>query len=498
MSDETKTSQQKCSHSAISGEDTIGSNKSTPTESIQGAMDNERKRKLDMTPPQVHDTLQTMVDASLPKAEGKMRADGLAKYVVPNGSAATDEQKIVYYLYGIEFCKNEDKETRCKEVKLFLQPDAKKRMMDLLKKDSDMSHCHYNVTLWREVQGVILCYQKQVGAKTIFDNKNMPVAMRTQATKNCYQNATGGTVGYKIAFDKGDNKNTVHTVDVPKFMRGYYNDRKLKKRVLENKGGKSQELLSKMLDGTGLEIGVVYTPEIVQDRPDYVSYLVSTAGPALISRFRTDDFFKDRGQSGGFFENGSFRIHQFDRENSQDTHTLFDLGAMTQDATEARSEMETKNKKCQEESTSASVVSSASVVVPVMRVPQSSSWDSHKTGESEALAEGAAGLHAMILIGSRKDASEKTWYLVQNTWNSLPVFEASPSFLAHRLKHDGDARDGALVFVSGTFRGGSNRLAQNDQSLCLESMIDDDVAELYNNDDDDDEEEEDTSIDLEE
>jgi hypothetical protein len=253
-----------------------------------------------------------------------------------------------------------------------------------------------------------------------------------------------------------------------------------------------------MLDGTGLEIGVVYTPEIVQDRPDYVSYLVSTAGPALISRFRTDDFFKDRGQSGGFFENGSFRIHQFDRENSQDTHTLFDLGAMTQDATEARSEMETKNKKCQEESTSASVVSSASVVVPVMRVPQSSSWDSHKTGESEALAEGAAGLHAMILIGSRKDASEKTWYLVQNTWNSLPVFEASPSFLAHRLKHDGDARDGALVFVSGTFRGGSNRLAQSDQSLCLESMIDDDVAELYKNDDDEEEEEEDTSIDLEE
>jgi hypothetical protein len=42
----------------------------------------------------------------------------------------------------------------------------------------------------------------------------MPVAMWTQATKNCYQRATGGMVGYKIAFDKGDNDHKVHTLDV--------------------------------------------------------------------------------------------------------------------------------------------------------------------------------------------------------------------------------------------------------------------------------------------
>lgn len=498
MSDD-KGSQQKRSHSAcekdsisnkkaaVSSTQSLGS-KSTPTESIQGVMDSEWKRKLDMTPPQVHDNAaQTMVDASFAQVECKMREDGLEKYVVQNGAAATDEEKIVYYLYGIEFCKNENVETRRKEVDFFLHPDTKKRMMDLLKKDSDMSHCHSNVALWRLVQGVILCYQKQVGAKTIFDDKNMPVAMRTQATKNCYQHATGGVVGYKIAFDKGDNKNTVHTIDVPKFMRGYYNDRTLKKRVLRNKGGKSQVLLRNMLVGTGLKIGSIVDPDMLQDQPDLVSTLVSKAGPALISRFRTDDFFKNRGQRGAYFENGSFRIHQFDRENNHDTHTLFDLGDMTEDGKKARREMETKNKKCQEES-------SASLVVPV-RVEQSRSSDTHDTAESEAFSEGAGGLHAMILIGSRKDASEKTWYLVQNTWSSLPVFEASQSFLAHRLEHDGDARDGALVFVKGEFRGGSNRLAQNDQSLCLESTVEDDVAE---DDDDEEEEEEDSSIDLEE
>ena len=52
----------------------------------------------------------------------------------------------------------------------------------------------------------------------------------------------------------------------------------------------------------------------------------------------------------------------------------------------------------------------------------------------EAVLGGAGGLHAMILIGGRLDGFGKMWFLLQNTWTSLPVFEALQSYLAHHLK----------------------------------------------------------------
>jgi hypothetical protein len=52
--------------------------------------------------------------------------------------------------------------------------------------------------------------------------------------------------------------------------------------------------------------------------------------------------------------------------------------------------------------------------------------------------EGAADRpHAMILIGSRSDDERsKHWFLLQNSWESMPVFEVSDSFLARHLEGD--------------------------------------------------------------
>jgi hypothetical protein len=47
--------------------------------------------------------------------------------------------------------------------------------------------------------------------------------------------------------------------------------------------------------------------------------------------------------------------------------------------------------------------------------------------------------HAMVLIGSRFD-DKKHWFLLQNSWRSLPLLEVSDAFMARHL-------DGRLVFV---------------------------------------------------
>lgn len=435
------------------------------------------KTKLDMSPPPKK-TNPVNKAACFAEVEKKMGDDGLQEFLVQDDKRATDEQKIVYYLYGIEFCKHLEKEDRVIQVQKFLNEDAKKRMMDFLKKESDMTYSLENVHIWRVVQGVILCYQEQKGAVTIFDEKSMPVALRCQASSNCYQHATGGTVGYKVAFDKDDNENIVYTVDVPKFMRRYYDDNKLMKRILENKGGKSQVLLSKMIENSGLQVGSTIAADDILAGVGFVTRCITKKGPALVSRFCTDEFFKEL--RGGYVDpkDDSFRIHQFDRVDDKDTHHFLRLGVMSRAAQNTRDTMESKNKKKEGEGNSDSLVPTVS---------QSRSFDSH-AGDTEAVTSGedlevAEGLHSMILIGYRKDAANKVWFLIQNTWKTLPIFEASVSFLAHRLEQ----RNGKLVFMQGTFRDdSSNKLTS--QGLCLESTIDDDVAESDESDDEEDDE----------
>jgi len=434
----------------------------------------EWKEKLDTTPPKK--TVGGMkVDANLADVEQSIRDDGMEEYLVQQGVSATDEQKIVHFLHGAELDKNAAPEDRKTEVRKFLVGDAKKRMMDILKKDSDTTHSPDNVGLWRKIQGVVLRYSEQEGAVTIFDGKNMPVALRAQATKNCYQHAVGGTVGYKIAFGKGDNDHKVHTVDVAKFVRHSYDAGKLKRRVLENKGGKSQKLLEKMVVGTGLQIGNT----ICSLR--YAAENVTEYGPALVSRFSTDLLFK--AHHGDYVnENGTFRIHQFDQENERDTHKFFELGHATPEEREFVRKMEETNKKPEEDAASDPVFHTIS---------QSYSSESNKEGGTETNSdlEGAGGLHAMILIGYRKEPnSGKMWFLIQNTWTKLPVFEASESYLAHHLKRRNELlEDGKLVFLYGTLQENATLPVVESQGLCLESNDSDDVAEV---DEDDEEAEE--------
>lgn len=409
-------------------------------------------------------------DAEFFSVEQKMKKDGWGSdYMVTDGDEeATDNQKIVHFLYGIEFCKGENKETRVLEIKKFLDGQAKSRMMDLLKQDSDVSQRPGDIELWRKVQAVVLRYTGREDAFTVFDGKNMPVALRSQKTKNCYQHATGGTVGYKIAFDKGDNENTVHTVDVAKAMRHYYNEDKLKRRVLGNKGGASLKLMEKLVFGTGLKIGANLPPDELGECD--LKARMTTKGPALVSRFYTDEYLK-KNRGDYVKEDGTFRLHQFDRVNDVDTHAFLELGAPDETEKNALQAMEEEGKK--------------PVGTAPASIPDLSGSMSKDSLDGNAGLEGAGGLHAMICIGGRKDNSEKNWFLIQNTWTILPIFEASASYLAHHLSQR--EPNGRLVFLTGGLNASASEgtLPLVHQGLCLESSVGDDISEVYEEDEED-------------
>ena len=105
------------------------------TPEATAATPNQWKEKLDMSPPQKKIPVEgkpkvtTKTNASFAEVEAKMRADGREELLAGESTAATatDEQKIVYFLYGIEFCKNADKNERVDRMKQFLCGEAEKR-----------------------------------------------------------------------------------------------------------------------------------------------------------------------------------------------------------------------------------------------------------------------------------------------------------------------------------------------------------------------------------
>jgi len=410
------------------------------------------------------------VDASIEEVERKMRTDENPQYIVEQGThqEVTDDQKIAYYLYGTGFYEEKTKEVRKATIKEILEKkDAKERMLLFLKKDSDMTHCFENVRIWRNIQKLVLLYNKVDGASTIFqgvDGTRMPVVLRIQATGNCYQHATGGAVGYKIARDTGSK--TVQTVDVAKFMRRHLTGQKLYNQVVGNQGGASKDLMKAMIHGSKLRVGL-------QVPPEDLAFNFDNSGPALIFRFRTDDLFKNKKGTysvgiSSFKEGKAYRIHQFDRKDDRDCHGYFVVGIPTDSELKEVEQMEEEDTKKSVDNKS----DGGADAVPGV-VSESFSEDSTMDIDNKVEDEETEtfGLHSMILVGRRKEETTgKLWYLIQNTWKSMPIFEASESYLRHHLMNQPDHGfvDGELVFLTGTFAQG-DQLPLVSKGLCLES-----------------------------
>ena len=101
------------------------------------------KEKLDMSPPQktiaggAPGTATRKEDASLDEVKDKNVEDHWPDEMTRDTTAATatDEQKIVLYLYGFGFLQNASHEDRVAGFHKFMVGDAKKRMMERFAED---------------------------------------------------------------------------------------------------------------------------------------------------------------------------------------------------------------------------------------------------------------------------------------------------------------------------------------------------------------------------
>ena len=149
---------------------------------------------------------------SVPNVEAKMTEDGMDSFLLAKTTprpAASDNQKIVYYLYGLGFAAEDLKEQRIQRIRKFLEAGAKERMIYIIKTESEHGQLAGDGSplseIWDRCQLDVLLYEELEGATTILAGKAFPLVGRMQKSKNCYMHAAAQLPGYKIAYSRTDN-----------------------------------------------------------------------------------------------------------------------------------------------------------------------------------------------------------------------------------------------------------------------------------------------------
>jgi len=302
----------------------------------------EWARKVQMTPPS-HKFLQQGAGGSpgallydhlaIAEVERQMKESGMSNFIVTGEDGPpSDEQRIIYFLFGSGLASGDTIDQRKTCIETFLSGAAKTRMLAIIEKDSDRLGNESLRALWKKNQKAVILYSKKENATTIFvATKKIPYYVgRLQMSKNCYVHAAAATVGYKVACGNQDNGYKVNAVDVCKVVRHAFTDADLERRVVYDKSRNSRALLRQLIGGVFESLFVV--APVNDNKLELIVNTMAQTGPALLSRFKTDAFFSSkRNVSLPNDADGEIFIHEFDRVSGVNQFNFVSLGVPTQE-----------------------------------------------------------------------------------------------------------------------------------------------------------------------
>lgn len=235
---------------------------------------------------------------------------------------------------GTEKNKNES----IASVRLLLPrtPNVKSRMLDIIRRDGDKLIIFDGDlemrAIWCASQKSVLRYSTLENAVTFITGGLIPFVGRFQSSsKNNYSQAVSSTVGYKVSM--GPKRPTsshykVISVDASKLVRHSFDNTRLERRVVHNKGGKSRRVIFSLFQAMPVWS---YTQHVDKRRPEVIKACLELDGPALVSHFKTDEFFLEKRRCNTpLHENDTdCFIHQFDGLGEHDIFKFFSLGTPT-------------------------------------------------------------------------------------------------------------------------------------------------------------------------
>lgn len=227
-------------------------------------------------------------------------------------------------------------------IREFLIGAAKSRMLDVIRNHEHTGNQALHA-LWLSNQLSVLRYERLENVKSIMYGKRFPYVSHFQSSKNCYVHASSATVGYKVAFGQKESNLKLASVDVPRLIRHSFHDAKLKRRVIDNKGGSSMSLVRNLIHESEQCRLVPIVPTLGKGA-ERVADDIDEHGPALVRRFVVDEFFSSkRNETAENGDSGEIFIQQFDRAGGRDTHKFLSLGKSTEEELQTVKQIEDAN-----------------------------------------------------------------------------------------------------------------------------------------------------------
>jgi hypothetical protein len=453
----------------------------------------EWSSRFEMSPPQFVSDDGTRMYLSINDVERRMRRDGrdIAKYLYNKKVCLSPEelndQMIVYYLYAREFARRARRQDRVAHVNKFIQDaDTRVRMLHVMSIYKD-SKADEKEALWAYSQMVVLLYNGKDGATTIFSNRRMVFVCRLQPSLNCYLHAVSTLVGYKVSFGKVDGHYKAESFDVEKHLRHNISNDDLEKRVVNNRGGNSKDFLETIVGRSAIA-----PIKLLEWNAHFLAEHLLILGPALISSFKADQFFKNGRKPNAV---GKYHIVQFDIVDAKEiANEIADAASdeiecfvdrelvrsyfkVTGDTVETL-KFCSLGKPTEQNSLDLHEICEAREVIEGRKLSfpddQCEIGEAQEVGEGQKLVGGDAfpddllhtntssmssegeekaedfnhRSHAMVLIGYRKEQRtndrDKIWFLVQNTWDGLQLIEMSAAYLYKHI----DQETGGISFIN--------------------------------------------------
>jgi hypothetical protein len=376
-----------------------------------------------------------------------------------------DDKRIVYYLYGREFLWDDDVSVadRVSRIVSFLDGKAKQRALNVLTCQPDRAR--YPDLSWRSAMATALRYGALEDSFTVFEDRTVPLVLKLQASDTCFLSASTTTLGYNAgsqvarAGNAGSDVVIGTTLDAAQYVRHRMSNDMLEQLVVKNQGGSSLGVLMDVVGSANIvcvpfnKASLPGKPPLERSSRNLITYL-RYYGAGLVSNFDVSSLvtlWTDYQNSGGV-QRGEEATHlvTLDRvvEEGETLNILTtrDLGETTQDESKYINSVAHANQPQSDAKRSPEPLT----VVKGSRAGQVARRAMQNTKDENTESP---MYHAMVLVGYRCEIvtagngsdAKKYWFLLQNSWEPLPLLEVSASFFARF--HD-PVRQGMTHFVA--------------------------------------------------
>jgi hypothetical protein len=408
---------------------------------------------------------------SVPEVEERLKRDGMGAFLLHDGSATADascgdvehdvdDKRIVYYLYGREFLWDEEVSIadRVARIKSFLEAGAKQRLLHVLTRQPDQAKNPDRS--WKSAQAKALRYGALENSFTIFMDRTIPLVLKLQASTTCFLAATTTALGYRAgphhgarAGNAGGGGAAIGTsLDAAQYVRHRMSNDMLEQLVVKNEGGSSLGVLTDVVGDANI-VCVAFNkasrpgrPPLERSSQDLITNL-GDYGAGLVSNFDVSSLvslWTDYQQSWGVDrDEEATHLVTLDRVveagESLNILTTRDLGEITQDELKYINSVAQANQGLEDSGTYGDEDAKRKPKRPKTAQVSRAGEVAHRTIQNvEDESTDSPMYHAMVLVGYRcetvtsDDGSDATtfWFLLQNSWESLPLLEVSASFFA--------------------------------------------------------------------